>query len=374
MISKKLRITISCIAIAAGTAFAQAAPILPFGPVTVSTVPSNGDVNPYGVAFAPSTVPSDGVLQPGDILVSNFNNVQNLQGTGTTIVRIDQHGHASTFFQSSNQGLTGALAILANGVVLVGSLPTADGTPATVQPGAILVIDHNGKSLGSLANKALINGPRGMAVQDLGKGFAHVYYTNVLDGMVKRLHIYYTASSVGVLGVHPIGGGFSRRTDPAALVLGPSGVTYDATHDLLYVADSADNTIYSIDKAGSRSSPATAQRVYADNAHLHGPLDLGLLPNGDLVVANSDGSNVDPNQPSELVEFTTTGRLVAQQSIDPNNGGAFGFSFVTLGPNAIKFAAIDDNQNSLTSWTSFWSPTKAGTAGTISYGLVTATP
>jgi DNA-binding beta-propeller fold protein YncE len=181
-----------------------------------------------------------------------------------------------------------------------------------------------------------------------------------------------------VLGVHPIGAGFSHRTDPAALVLGPSGVAYDATHDLLYVADSADNTIYSLDKAGGRPSPTTAQKVFFDTLRLHGPLDLGLLPNGDLVVANSDGSNVTPIQPSELVEFTTTGRFIAEQSIDPNNGGAFGFSFVTLGPNAIKFAAVDDNQNSLTSWTSFWTvgsagtTAKAGTGGIVSYGLGTA--
>ncbi|MGO9675076.1 MAG: hypothetical protein ACLPSF_13085 [Methylocella sp.] len=357
MISKKLSIAISCIAIAASATLAQAAPILPFGPATVSTVPSNGDVNPYGVAFAPSTVPTNGVLQPGDILVSNYNNSANLQGTGRTIVRIDKHGKVSTFFKSSSyQGLTGALGILSNGIVLVGALPTADGTAATVQPGAILVIDHNGALIATLNNKAFVNGPWGMAVQELNPGFAHIYYTNVLDGTVKRLHISYTANSVGVLGVHPIGAGLSHRLDPAALVLGPSGVTYDATHDLLYVADSATNAIYSIAKASNLSSPATAQLVYSDNVHLHGPLDLGLLPNGDLVVANSDGSNVDPKQPSELVEFTTTGKFVAQQSVDPNNGGAFGFSFVALGPDAIKFAAVDDNQNSLTSWTSFWKP------------------
>jgi hypothetical protein len=37
----------------------------------VSTVPGNGDVNPYGVAFVPVGFPS-GVLNAGDILVSNF--------------------------------------------------------------------------------------------------------------------------------------------------------------------------------------------------------------------------------------------------------------------------------------------------------------
>ena len=63
------------------------------GPLSVtpgpSTVPANGDVNPYGVAVVPR---SSGKLVRGHVLVSNFNNGQNLQGTGTTIVDIRPDG------------------------------------------------------------------------------------------------------------------------------------------------------------------------------------------------------------------------------------------------------------------------------------------
>lgn len=48
-----------------------------------STVPSNGDVNPYGLAIVPASV---GRLQAGELLVSNFNAKSNNQGTGTTIM------------------------------------------------------------------------------------------------------------------------------------------------------------------------------------------------------------------------------------------------------------------------------------------------
>jgi hypothetical protein len=48
---------------------------------------------------------------------------------------------------------------------------------------------------------------------------------------------------------------------------------------------------------------------------------------------------VDPKQPSEIPEFTTSGQFVAQFSVDPNNGGAF------------RVAAVDDNQNDLNMWT-----------------------
>jgi hypothetical protein len=131
---------------------AQTKPILPLLPSKVSTVPARGDVNPYGVAFVPRSVPV-GVLQPGDILVSNFNNNQNLQGTGTTIVRMNAMNQASTFFDGATVpavGLTAAMGVLANGTVLAGNLPTADGTAATVQAGALNFINRNGTFIGAL--------------------------------------------------------------------------------------------------------------------------------------------------------------------------------------------------------------------------------
>ena len=47
-----------------------------------STVTDNGDLNPYAVVVAPVSV---GKVQKGDLLVTNFNYVSNLQGTGGTI-------------------------------------------------------------------------------------------------------------------------------------------------------------------------------------------------------------------------------------------------------------------------------------------------
>ena len=121
------------------------APLIPFAPPSVSTVPTNGDVNPYGVAFAPTGLPTGGVLQPGDILVSNFNNSGNMQGTGSTITRVTSNGTASTFFQSPTvMGLTGALGVVRHGFVFVGSLPTTDGTSATVGAGTLLMMTTNG--------------------------------------------------------------------------------------------------------------------------------------------------------------------------------------------------------------------------------------
>ena len=329
------------------------APLIPFAPPSVSTVPTNGDVNPYGVAFAPTGLPTGGVLQPGDILVSNFNNSGNMQGTGSTITRVTSNGTASTFFQSPTvMGLTGALGIVRHGFVFVGSLPTTDGTSATVGAGTLLMMTTNGVVVASVTNPAMINGPWGMAVHDTGSE-AQIFVSNVLNGTVMRFDLSFFKNSTTILTreVVQVGGGYSHRLDPNALVLGPSGLAYDAANDILYVASSSDNAVYAIPNAGSvQSYTGMGTMVYQDTTHLHGPLDLVLAPNGDLIVANSDGSNEVATAPSEIVEFTTAGKFVSQFSVDPANGGAFGIALINVG-GAVRFAAVDDNQNTLNTWT-----------------------
>src|SRR5260370_250135 len=154
-----------------------APPVIPFlpSPQNISTVPPNGDQKPYGVAFVPHDFKGNGgPLQPGDILVSNFNNSDNKQGTGTTIVRIGADGSFSTFFAgpphptgSSGFGLSTALAVLRKGFVIVGNVPSMDGTIATSGPGSLLVIDNKGNLL-SMISDARINGPWDMTVDDRG--------------------------------------------------------------------------------------------------------------------------------------------------------------------------------------------------------------
>jgi hypothetical protein len=82
-----------------------------------STVPPTGpaESNPYGVEVVPAAFPKGGTLQPGDILVSNFNGANGVQGTGTTVVRITPLGELSTFFAGAQQGLSEALAVLKSG-------------------------------------------------------------------------------------------------------------------------------------------------------------------------------------------------------------------------------------------------------------------
>jgi hypothetical protein len=72
--------------------------------ITDSIIPSNGDGNPYGVAFVPSGFPAGPNIAPGDVLVSNFNSSSSTQGTGTTIVSMSPTGTQSLFATSTQKG------------------------------------------------------------------------------------------------------------------------------------------------------------------------------------------------------------------------------------------------------------------------------
>ena len=129
-------------------------------PRETSTIPSNNDVNPYGVAFVPNGFPATNVVAPGDILVSNFNDHTNTQGTGTTIVSISPDGTQNLFFQGTPPlGLTTALNVLKAGVVIVGNLTNNMGLP--LPPGSLVVLDKDGKQLtGSpLVDATFLDGP-----------------------------------------------------------------------------------------------------------------------------------------------------------------------------------------------------------------------
>ena len=333
-----------------------------------STIPQNGDTNPYGVAFVPRGFPSGGPLAPGDILVSNFNNSAGTQGTGTTIIKLTPNGlvapsgSAVTFFQGTPQpllGLTTALGVLQRGFVLVGNVPTSmsAGGTLTIQPGSLLILDRTGKKVvATLTNQ--LNDPWDLTIDD---DFDHatVFVSNVnntttpqMNGTVTRLTLAISDSAVTVTSTTVIAKGYTVEPNGPALVLGPTGLAHDESTDTLYVASTADNAIFAVPKASTRTGPpsgtGTGTIIFQDD-HLRGPLALVLAPNGDLITSNGDAVNPDPTQPSEIVEFTKRGKFVSQFNVDAAPGGAFGIGVapIRLGLGTFRLAAVDDNANDI---------------------------
>jgi len=207
-----------------------------------STVPQNGDVNPYGVAVVRH---SRGKLHRGDVLVSNFNDMANQQGTGSTIVEISPAGQQTLFAQITTSdvakvggcpggiGLSTALAILRGGWVVVGSTPSKNGMVATSGPGCLIVLASHGKVRETISGHC-INGPWDMTTFSAGD-FADLFVTNVLNGVVKangrvvhkgtvlRLLVrVHRNSPPDLLAVTKIGSGFFEQGSAAAFVVGPT--------------------------------------------------------------------------------------------------------------------------------------------------------
>jgi uncharacterized protein (TIGR03118 family) len=342
-------------------------PNLPASPTLfVSTLaptgPNAGDQNPYGIAFVPPHFATGGPLNPGDILVSNFNNASNaqgtgnVQGTGRTIVRVTPNGETSVFFTApaniANVGLTTALGVLRRGFVLVGNVPTTDGTSNTIMPGSLMIIDRNGNLVENLSDSALLNGPWDLTINDLGDR-AQVFVANVLSGTVTRIDLVIPDHGNPIVESETqIASGYVHVPNSSAVVVGPTGLAYDAEHDILYVASTGDNEIFAVSDARDRHSDGgTGRVVVQDTTHLHGPLGLLLAPNGDLIAANGDAVNPDPMQPSEIVEFTPSGHFVGQISLSPQGDAAFGIALQFAGPDSqVRFAAVDDNTNTIHVW------------------------
>ena len=323
-----------------------------------STVPANGDVNPYGVAVVSDSI---GKLVKGDILISNFNNSQNFQGTGTTIVQISPGGQQSVFAQidpttlpgpcPGGVGLTTALVVLPGGWVVVGSLPTTNGMSATAQAGCLIVVGSNGQVAETFSG-GKFNGPWDMTATS-GAGLADLFVTNVLNGTVAaggatvnrgtvlRLTLALHGSLPPTLSsTTQIGSGFGERTDPAALVVGPTGVGLGAD-GTLYVADSVGNAISAIPNAVRRGSDDGTGNVITTGGNLNTPLGLAIAPNGDVLTVNgADG---------QIVETTRAGNQVAHRLLNSTgkpkgNGALFGLA-VTPAQDGVYF--VDDDINAL---------------------------
>jgi hypothetical protein len=330
-----------------------------------STIPSNGDINPYGVFRVSRSV---GRLNRGSILISNFNNSANLQGTGTTLVQIAPDGTFSLFAQidptslpgpcPGGVGLTTALVVLRSGWVVVGSLPTTDGTSATAQAGCLLVLDSNGNVVETITDPQ-INGPWDMTVFDeTGEEGNHaseaiLFVTNVLNGTVAggggivnegtvlRIGLAVPpASPPTVKSITAIGSGFPERTDPAALVIGPTGVALSKNNKTLYVADSLNNRIAAIDDPLARNGSDGAGSTVSSGGSLNDPLGMTLAVNGDILTVNgNDGFLVETN--SKGVQVFTT--LLDNTGNPPGAGTLFGL--VDVPGQGIYF--VDDGSNTL---------------------------
>ncbi len=328
-----------------------------------STVPENGDQNPYAVVVAPV---SAGKIHKDDVLVDNFNDRNNLQGLGTTIVSVDPATKKMSVLAMIPRhlaqcpggiGLTTAMTMLKSGWVIVGSLPSQDGTTATKGQGCLIVLDSEGKIVNAITSPN-INGPWGnMAVIDNGSS-ATLFLSNTgfdvgaPDGnppvlnkaTVLRLELTIPQGKPPSVSKETvIASGFGEQADKGVFVIGPTGLALgkDGT---LYVSDALGNRIAAIPHAVNRKDSAGTGRDVTKDGLLKRPLAMTMAPNGHLIVTNGlngQAVEIDP----------ATGKQIYARWIDPNraqtppgSGDLFG---IAMTPPGDGFYYVEDEVNTL---------------------------
>jgi hypothetical protein len=218
--------------------------------------------------------------------------------------------------------------------------------------GCLLVLDASGHVVETLTGP-MINGPWDLAALDHG-GTGTLFVTNVLngtvaaggatvdDGTVVRIQLDFDPGRLPLAtSMVTIATGFPEHTDPAALVVGPTGVAVGAG-GVVYVADTAGNRIAMIPNGVHRMLPfGNGGLTVTAGGALNGPLGLAMAPDGHLLSTNGGDGN--------LVETTPFGHQIAMLSLDssgspPGAGALFGLA-VPPGPARIWF--VDDADNTL---------------------------
>ena len=328
-----------------------------------STVPENGDQNPYAIVVAPA---SAGVIEKDDVLITNFNNDGNLQGLGTTIVAYNPTTKKLKTFASLPRnlagcpggiGLTTAMTMLKSGWVIVGSAPSADGTTATKGPGCLIVLNADGKVASIIANDA-INMPWGnMATVDEGDS-ATIFVSNTGFGVgspdgdprvvnqqtVVRLKLSIKSGEAPqVVSQTVVASGFGAQPNKDVFVIGPTGLAL-APDGMLYVSDATGNRITAIWDALTRDHTAGLGRTVTKDGLLQRPLAMAWAPNGHLLVVNAQNGQVVEVNPAN-------GEQLKARWIDPNkaqkppgSGDLFG---IALTPAGDGFYFVEDENNTL---------------------------
>jgi hypothetical protein len=328
-----------------------------------STVPDNGDQNPYAIVVAPV---SAGTIQKDDVLITNFNDAGNLQGLGTTIVNYNPTTKKLTTFATlprdlagcpGGVGLTTAMTMLKTGWVIVGSAPSADGTTGTKGPGCLIVLDSNGKVAGTIAGD-LINMPWGnMATIDEGQT-ATLFVSNAGFGIgspegdprvVNEETVLRIKLSIAdgkpptVVDQTVIGSGFGAQPNKDVFVIGPTGLAL-GPNDTLYVSDATGNRINAIWDATTRDHSAGVGRTVTKDGLLQTPLAMATAPNGHLLAVNAKNGQVVEIDP-------ISGEQIKARWIDPNkaqkppgSGDLFGIAMTPAGDG---FYFVEDESNTL---------------------------
>ena len=282
----------------------------------------NGDMGPRAISVARATFG----LKKGQLLVCNFDDSAGTAGKGTTIEVLDPDPHSKpvTFTQSTKiEGCDGDAATATNQVYGAGLVS-----------GLVSRFDQTGKL--EKSHGSPIQVPFADADAFCGEAYApeDIYIADSKTGSIIKLA--FVPVSSGNVRLTQVITGFGVNKGSGWSVLGPSGIQYDnrktgsLCNDTLYIVDGVDNTIVAVSNASNllekneivvqpggktfkcAHAKSTCATLVYSGSPLNAPVASALLPNGNLIVANTQGGN-------ELVELTPTGKVLDTKTIDTSS-------------------------------------------------------
>jgi hypothetical protein len=313
-----------------------------------STVdPSNGDMGPRAVTVVPAP---NGILKTGQLLVCNFENKAGTPGDGTTLELLNaKTGSSPTqFYQGS-------------------AIEGCDGS--AISPGDQVFAP--GLTSGKVAELAV---PYGKSSYKLIKSWGSPIASPLGDGIELASHMYAADyvfvgdSKSGTLDIfsandygHPLlqaVSGFAVNKDSAGTRLGPSGMQYTSKGDTAYVVDGVTSTIVAVTGIGKllqkneivvkpggktfdcKHKVDTCAHLVLAGSPLDAPLASALLPNGNLIVANTQGTA------NTLVELTPSGKVLDTKVVDTSSTqGVFGLAAAGTSDSNTVLYFTDTNDN-----------------------------
>ncbi len=289
-----------------------------------STVdPKNGDTGPRAISVVRSTF---GLLKKGQLLVCNFADSAGTADKGTTMEILDPapHSKPTTFTQNTKiQGCDGDATTATNQVYGAG-----------LTSGLVSRFNQSGKF--EKSHGSPIEDPFDDADAFCGLAYApeDIYIADSKTGSILKLA--FVPVSSGNVKVTQVITGFGVNKGSGWSVLGPSGIQYNSTrigslcNDTLYIVDGVNNTVVAVSNASNLlakdeivvqpggkkfkcvDKKLTCATVVYSGSPLNAPVASALLPNGNLIVANTKGGNT-------LVELTPAGKVLDTKTIDTSS-------------------------------------------------------
>jgi hypothetical protein len=293
--------------------------------------PTNGDNSARAVSVVPTT---SGELKKGQLLLCNFDDKDGQAGKGTTMDTFDPKpgSKAATFAQSGEIEGCDADAVE----------PEDSALAAGAASQLLVGIGANGEVAQSGLHVGLPFAVVSAVQPDSRYSPQNIYVSDAKTGSI----ISFSINEYGNPKPLQIATGFAINHKPGWGRLGPSGLQYDAKKDALYIADGSTNTVVEFTNAlhldvkdgiivepGGRTfkckdpSSACGKLIYAGKP-LNAPVAMTMLPNGNLIVANTAGARANT-----LVEIdTANGKVLDTKVLDKKKTAGI-FGLVATGTN-----------------------------------------